>query len=263
MFNLLRLSILCFLLVCSTFAQTENNDDILNDEELEDWKEPAKGHPGFFAAGGLFFHYIQPQLSSLNAEINLSGLPKFSNTLVLFGGQGFGTYKQFRIGGFGFGGTQSVSASIRDTLPNNSIATVSKTATIRASGVGLITGYRITLPNSFEMEPAIWLTFGTLQLKVQQSTGNPTWENIWRENQNASTNAIFRENTIYSRYIVAQPGCFIRYYPTVWSALGIGVQYSMAINDANKWKYHRETIQNAKTVKMTSPQYTFQILFGI
>ncbi|MCX7836179.1 MAG: hypothetical protein N2450_08970 [bacterium] len=257
------LSVLCLLLVQEVIAQSDENEDILNDFEAEEWKEPTKGHPGFFGAGGVLIQMIQPDLKNLNEELQLCGLTNFKNQLILYGGQGFGSYKKFRFGFFGFGGAQWKSKTVKDTLPNNLLTDISRTATISTGGFGITGGYRITLPKSFEIEPSLWFTFGTLTLKYVQSSKNPDWADIWNENNNNATNVIFRETTIHSNYYLTQPGCFIRYYPTMWSAVGIGLQYIIPIKDPTSWKFHSESIRNAKSVKMSSPQYTLQFLFGL
>lgn len=261
-FYLLLLTMSLFTI---TYAQDSEEEDFDNYVLEDEWKEPAKGHPGFFAGGGLIVHSIQPDLSSINLELTKVGIPEFSKTMIVLGGQGFGTYKNWRIGAYGFGGSQSVTGSISDTLPNASIVGLSRYAIISTSGFGVTTGYRITLPNSFELEPSAWLSIATMHLQLRQSTGNPDWNAIWGEYQNitAPSNMLFRETTIHSHYISMQPGCFIRYYPTMWMAMGLGVQYAIPLQNANEWRFHSEKLKSSHAIDMSSPQFSFQLLFGL
>ncbi|MDK9699560.1 MAG: hypothetical protein OEM52_05370 [bacterium] len=254
------LVLILMMALVSTIAFAEEPDLFADDE----WDKPM-GHPGFFAGGGFLATTMSPDLSNINAELKKAGMPNLASTFVCYGGNGFGTIKNFRIGGFGFGGATSSVATVPDTNASGAAISLNKKAEFSIGSGGIITGYRITLPNSFELEPSLWLGIATMTLNVVQSSGDPEWNAMWNgmQNYSSSTTSDYHQISMNSIYFYAQPGVFIRYYFKPWAAVALGGQYSVPVTQPDDWSFWGKKITNAKSVNAAAPSFTFQFSLGM
>ncbi len=251
--------LLLLLLIASTLAMAQ--DTSFDDEEFQ----PIKGHPGFFASGGLIMQTLTPDLTPINDEIARMGIPKLKKTMFLTGFQAFGSVQKFRIGIFYLFGSNSTSGTVQDTTSNGAAVFPKRDVSLTASITGISTGYRITLPNSIELEPGLWLGYSSMQLELMQRLGDGEWSDAWEPFQRYSSSAVSNHTqmTLKTSYYFVQPGVLVRYYPKSWLAIGIGAQYVLPLSNPNKWKFGGETISNGKKVDVGSANGVLTVSFGI
>ena len=248
------------VIAATAFAQGEGWG-----EEEENWKRPEKGHPGFFAAGGMFVQLYQPDFSVVNQEIKKMGIPELRETVPAIGGYGYGSYLKWRIGGFGFGGTSARSGTVSDVTVGGDTVSLTREAAVTMGGGGLFVGYRITLPKSFEVEPSAWIGLGRMAIYLRQFRNNADWSHIWSGYQHyASTNgADHMETTMSATFSYVQPTVAVRYYIQRWLAVAVSGQYIVPLAQPKSWRIGGNNVANGKSVDITSPGVSLIISFGV
>jgi hypothetical protein len=153
----------------------------LNGQDRKYFDTPFGGGGGY--TPGWFF----PNLDALNTELINVNIPKLSESgFYSSGGGGFiyiGFVDYLRVGGMGFGGSTS-ETSARDA---NGF-----TIEIRygLSGGGLTVEYSLPFIRNIAVSPGFILGTGSLRIDVFNNNEDFTWNEIWNETQNGSTQKI-------------------------------------------------------------------------
>ena len=141
----------------------------------------------FGGGGGYTPGWYFPNLDPLNKELIEIGIPELSESgFYSSGGAGFiyiGFVDYLRIGGLSFNGTTS-EVSSRDV--NGFI----KEARYDLSGGGFTFEYSLPFIRNIAVSPGILLGAGSLKIDVYNNNDNFSWDNIWNETANASTENI-------------------------------------------------------------------------
>ncbi len=223
---------------------------------------PQKGHPGFFAAGSFYLQTFSPDLTPFNDKITEMGIGKLNPIIVQYGVNAFGSVqKKWRIGLFYYAGNSSTSGTTYDSVYGfRGVYGFDKTAKVSVKGGGISTGYRITLPKSFELEPSLWLGMTFIDVELSQTDSRVDWNEVWFGYRDYAGTI---QETISSYYVFAQPGIIVRYYPRSWVAVGLGAQYIVPITKANSWTLAGYKVRNAPTFDPSSVSTMLIVSFGI
>ncbi len=141
----------------------------------------------FGGGGGYTPGWYFPNLKSLNKELNNLGIPNLSESgFYSSGGAGFvyiGFVNYLRVGGMGFGGSTSETSS-KDV--NGFI----KEVKYNLSGGGLSVEYSLPFIRNVAVSLGFIFGAGSIKIDVYNNNGNFSWNNIWSETQNDSTQNI-------------------------------------------------------------------------
>lgn len=133
-----------------------------------------------------------PDLVPLNEELKSIGIPSLSETgFYSSGGGGFiylGFVDYLRIGGLGFGGSTSEISS-RDANG------LTKEARYNLSGGGLTIEYSLPFIRNIAVSLGVLIGGGSIKIDVYNNNSNFSWQNVWEETLNASTENINRSLT--------------------------------------------------------------------
>jgi len=201
--------------------------------------------------GGLGYNpgWIVPNVDIINTQIKLLGIPEFSNSGFYTSGiSGFmylGFLKQFRAGGFGFGGSTSNDISISG---------INKEAVYSISGGGLTIEYTLPYVRNWGISIGTIIGRGSLHLDIYQNKGSESWGNLWSDlSSNTSQNI---HSSLINSYWFATPILNIDIPVDRFITFRIGAGYQFTIGD--KWKLDNDVDLTGVPSDLNADSYFIQ-----
>ncbi|PID58151.1 MAG: hypothetical protein CR986_07990 [Ignavibacteriae bacterium] len=176
--------LIIILLSTTIFAQSESQIGLI-----------AK----FGAAGGFTPVILFPNFDKLTPYNQKLSMEEFNSPLVAWGGGGY-AYVMFidnlRMGGIGFGGSQSRTSRINGV--NNEFI-------YSLGGGGFTIEYTMPFVKNMALSAGFILGGGSLELNIYENSGSFSWDNVWSN---------LPENSFYSKEISIK-NSFLFFSPTV------------------------------------------------
>jgi hypothetical protein len=183
----------------------------------------------FGGGGGYTPGWYFPNLDPLNEELSSIGIPKLSETgFYSSGGAGFiyiGFVDYLRIGGMGFGGSAS------ETSPQDANG-FTKEVRYSLSGGGLTVEYSLPFIRNIAVSPGFIFGAGSIRIDAYNNNGDFSWDDIWNETQNASTENINR--SIRNSFFIFAPTLNVDIPVYRFISFRIGAGYQLTFSD--DWK---------------------------
>jgi hypothetical protein len=180
----------------------------------------------FGGGGGYTPGWYFPNLDIINQELNALGIPNLSESgFYSSGGAGFiyiGFVDYLRIGGMGFGGSTS------ETSPEDANG-FSKEIKYSLSGGGLTVEYSLPFVRNIAVSPGFIFGTGTLKMDAYNNNGNFSWNEIWSETQNASTNKV--NHSLRNSFFIFAPTLNIDIPLYRFISFRIGAGYKITFGD--------------------------------
>lgn len=173
----------------------------------------------FGGGGGYSPGWIIPDTHPLNQQLKTLGIPELSTSgFYTSGGAGFiyiGFVKNLRVGGMGFGGTNSESVS----LPSENREVV-----YSMGGGGLTLEYTLPFIKDLGVSLGAIIGGGAISVELYRNNGQFSWANIWDEIGNGQSNNVSR--TLINNYWIFSPtlNIDIPVYRFVLFRIGAGYQ---------------------------------------
>ncbi len=192
------------------------------------FSQSAKYFDAPFGGGGGFIAGWQiPNVEPLNQKLKLTGIPELStNGVFTTGGGGFvyiGFVKNLRLGGMGYGGTTSASAT------SNGI----NQEVIYSTGGGAFTiEYTFPFIKNIGVSVGANLGAGSISVELYRNDGSFSWDNIFSEISNGTTTNISRK--IKNNYWMFSPTLNAEFPIYRFIALRLGVGYQLTFSGS--WK---------------------------
>lgn len=209
---------------------------------------------GFSGAGGFSFYLWKPDLGPINNELRSLGMPQFSQSMILYGGQGFAHVSdRMRIGGMGFGG----SIRVKDMEDG-----YAREASFSMSWGGFLMEYIILEPGDFEIYGGATLGWGAVSVHLQKTSGPANWDDLLSNfaAEEGTTDNI--SSNLEHSFFLAQPRLGIRYYLLDWLAVSGSVDYGLIALSSGGWTQNGEDVYNAPSLDLIKPFFQFTILAG-
>jgi hypothetical protein len=184
--------------------------------------------------------WIIPKVDGINYQLKIFGVPGISkNGIFTSGGAGFiylGILENFRIGGFGFGGSKSSSAnySPNDLSQNNTeTGTQQNEAIYSLNGGGLSFEYTLPFIKDIAMSLGLLVGRGSLSIELYRNYGNINWQSFWQNNQSGYQSA--SSSLLKDTYWIFSPtlNVEIPVYHMLCFRIGVGYNYTFG----NSWTY--------------------------
>jgi hypothetical protein len=208
--------------------------------------------------------WIIPNVDGINAQLKIFGVPGIPKSgFFTSGGAGFiylGILKNFRIGGFGFGGSRSsTSDNYSGAVLQNTMETSPefKEIVYALSGGGLSFEYTLPFINDFAVSVGALIGRGSLNIQLYGNYGNLNWESFW---QNAlSSSPAASSSSLTDTYWIFSPtvNFEIPVYHMICFRIGAGYNFTFV----NNWTYDNN--QNISNVPSDINGNSFFIQTGI
>ena len=172
----------------------------------------------FGGGGGFTPGWYIPNVDPLNLKLKVVGIPEFSKDgMFTTGGAGFiyvGFVKNLRIGGMGFSGTRSESASSSGT---------NYEATYSLGGGGLTVEYTLPFIKNIGVSLGGIVGGGSITIETFSNTSSLNWDKLF---DNSSTNNLTR---LSNSYWILTPtlNMEIPVYRFVALRIGLGYQFTL------------------------------------
>jgi len=188
----------------------------------------------FGGGGGYTPGWYFPNLEPLNRELNAIGVSKLSESgFYSSGGAGFiyiGFVDYLRIGGMGFGGSASEISS-RDANG------FTKEVRYNLSGGGLTVEYSLPFIRNIAVSLGVLFGGGSISIDVYNNNGNFSWNEIWNESQNATTQNVNR--SLKNDFFIFAPTLNVDIPLYRFISLRIGGGYQISLGD--EWSVDNDT----------------------
>lgn len=156
---MIRTIILLLLLISSTF---------INAQSGKFFDAPFGG------GGGYVPSWYIPKVDEINNQLKVLGIPEFSTSgLYTSGGAGFiyiGFVKHLRIGGMGYGGSMSRSATLNGE---------NKEAIYSIGGGSLTVEYTLPFIKDIGLSIGAAIGGGSMVIELYNNSGSQDWNTIW------------------------------------------------------------------------------------
>ncbi len=179
----------------------------------------------FGGGGGYIPGWYIPKMDALNGKLNNFGVENFSSSgFYTSGGAGFlyvPWLPYLRIGGMGFGGSTSNSASVNG---------FEREAVYSLSGGGLTVEYTLPFVRSFGISVGALIGAGSMQIDLYSSKNNFNWDDVWTNASNSSTQNVNR--SLINNYWILSPtlNVDIPFYRFIVFRIGVGYQLTLGEN---------------------------------
>lgn len=183
----------------------------------------------FGGGGGYVPGWIVPDVSPINNQLKAFGVDNLSTSgLYTSGGAGFvyiGFIKFLRIGGMGFGGSISRTATVNGT---------NREAIFSVGGGGMTVEYTLPFIKNVGVSVGAVIGGGGMKIELYNNSGQFNWGDVWNEisSNTASTQKISR--TISNTYWLFSPTVNVDIPLYRFVVLRIGGGYQLTF--ANSWK---------------------------
>jgi hypothetical protein len=188
----------------------------------------------FGGGGGYSPGWYFPNLDQVNLQMKSFGVPTFSNSgFYTSGGSGFvylGFIPHLRVGGMGFGGSTTNSATVNGE---------SRQVKYSLGGGGLTIEYTLPYFRDFGISVGAVIGRGDLQIELYKNTGSFDWNNTWNEIADTSTSNYSR--TMDDKYWIITPTINIDIPFQRFVNFRIGAGYQFTFGDS--W-----TIENGQAL---------------
>jgi len=212
------------------------------------------GEIGFQGAGGFCFAVYTPDLAPFNKELKALGIPEFSGSMLLYGGQGFGHVSEhLRVGGMGFGG------SMRTQDFENGYA---REATFSMSWGGILIEYWFLEALNCEFYAGGTLGWGAVALRLEKTASPVDWDDVWGNFQADSSMAENVSSEFQHSFFLMQPRLGIRYFLLDWLALSGTVEIPLLKLSSDGWELNGDNVYDAPELDLMQPFFQFSILLG-
>ncbi|MGA7720027.1 MAG: hypothetical protein WCA84_02500 [Ignavibacteriaceae bacterium] len=193
--------------------------------------------------------WIIPKVDGINAQFKIFGVPELpQNGLFTSGGAGFiylGILENFRIGGFGFGGSKSSSANYFSNELSQSISesgTEQSEAVYSLSGGGLSFEYTLPFMKNIAMSLGVLAGRGSLSIELYRNYGNINWQSFWQNTQSGYQSA--SSSLLKDTYWIFSPTLNVEIPVYHMLCFRIGGGYNITFGDV--WTYdNNQGILNA------------------
>jgi hypothetical protein len=193
--------------------------------------------------------WIIPGVDGINTQLKAFGVPGIPKSgFFTSGGAGFlylGILKNFRIGGFGFGGSRSSSADyFTDVLPDNTVETGAgqREAIYSLSGGGLSFEYTLPFVKDIAVSVGALIGRGSLSIELYKNYGNIDWKSFWQNAQSYYPDAL--SSSLKNTYWIFSPTLNVEIPAYHMLCFRVGAGYHFAFG--NKWTYdNNQDILNA------------------
>ena len=212
----------------------------------------------FGAAGGISPTFIFPNLDALNKEVKNFGLPELNNNLFLFGGGGY-VYLMFienlRIGGIGFGGSQSTNGNLIIAGSN-----VQREVAYDFGFGGLTLEYTLPFIKGVAVSLGGIIGGGSQVISIYENKGIYTWDNSWPRSGNSFNAGVSSE--LKNNFFSISPTLNLDLPLSRFAAVRVGAGYF--VNFSNDWKINNDQNIIGVPKDLTSNHFFIQtgIYFG-
>lgn len=205
-----------YILVINTFSQSESQVGWI-----------AK----FGAAGGFSPMIIFPNFDEVNLKLQDIGLDKLSGPIYAPGGSGYAyvmIIDNLRLGGLGFGGSQSVNKSFNN-LENKVIYSL--------SGGAATIEYTMPFVKNIALSAGLMIGGGELQIDIHQNSNSYDWNKIWNDVKNQE-NIVDKNYYLSNSFFLLSPTVNVDVPITRFIAFRAGVGYQFAFGSS--WEIANE-----------------------
>ncbi len=228
--------VLAILFASSTFAQMKSQVGWLSK---------------FGVGGGFTASYMFPNYDEINKKLPAFGITEeLSGGLLTLGGGGY-VYLMIidnvRIGGTGFGGTQSVTSSTNG---------FDKEVKYSLSGGGFTIEYTLPFIKKIGVSIGSAIGGGKLTVEMFQNSGSFSWDGAWNDfnNQNGTKNI---SRKIENNYFTLTPTLNVDVPLTRFFALRLGTGYQFTINET--WSIENNKILTNVPNGLNGNAFFFQV----
>ncbi len=188
----------------------------------------------FGAAGGFVSNIMFPDFAGINSTVNNFGIGNFEGPLVTWGGGGYAyimLIDNFRIGGIGFGGSQS-----KDVVSNG----FRKEVNYFTGGGGLTLEYTFPFIKNIAVSVGAIVGGGKVEIEFYKNKGEFTWDNIWKDFENNSSTNRNVYHKLTNNYFALAPTFNVDIPFSRFLAFRIGAGYRFSVG--GKWTADNEQI---------------------
>ena len=210
------------------------------------------------AGGGPYFGLMQLSVPELDAQLALMGLEGMPDWLPAYGGGGTIHIGRFLIGGMGYSGTHSTSATA---------AGIAREAEVTVGRAGLVLGYIKAISN-MKLTLGGLIGFGSLDARIRRSPqGSADWTDVWEYFDTAFTGTVDAVDlSVSSRltadYFWAEPFVSLRYWVIPLVALDLTAFYSYGKIGAGKLKENDRSIAGSPEIDLSGMGFRVGLFFG-
>jgi len=206
----------------------------------------------FGAAGGFSPTFVFPNVDAVNTQIKIMGLENLSSKgMIVYGGGGYAyimLVDNLRIGGIGLSGTQTSSGT------NNGF---NKEVKYNYGLGGVTVEYSLPFIKNIAVSVGAIIGAGSSSIEIFQNQNNFSWNGIWNEVNNKTTQNIYRK--ISNSFLTISPTLNVDIPLSRFIAVRIGGGYITTF--ASKWEVDNN--QDIGNVPSDSNSNTFFIQTGI
>lgn len=205
---------------------------------------------------------FSPNLDFVDAQVRrfTPGYKSADNPLTLFGGFGYGQVADhFKVGGYGFGGDNSVTGSFLDANKNH----IRQDVAVRFGGGAFYTEYEaVHFARRFEGAVGLGIGFGGVTIQVDQFGANPTWDDLWGSLNPDSLKTRRTFSIQMSRgYFMLHPGAGVKFFITDFMALEFRAGYLLLVG-LGDWMVSDVKILDAPEKDLSAPTLGLRLAFG-
>lgn len=209
---------------------------------------------GFQGAGGFSIAVYQPDLGPVNTELKALGVPEFTRTMILYGGQGFAHVSyHLRVGGMGFGG----STRVQDYEDGHA-----REATFSMTWGGVLIEYWFLEALNCEFYGGGTLGWGNASLQLEKTASPINWDAVWNNYQPETGASENISSQFTHSFFLAQPRLGVRYFPLNWLALGASVELPLVKLNSGGWKLNGNDVYGAPELNLIKPFFHFSVMIG-
>ncbi|MCF7740865.1 MAG: hypothetical protein K9N00_03625 [Candidatus Marinimicrobia bacterium] len=206
-------------------------------------------------AGGMEIGYLPIELDEIDqqlAQINLPGLP---DHIYLVGGGGWGYVgRNFRIGGYGYGGNLNV---------NNKIDGIAREFDMELSAGGFAVEKAFHPLRATELYVGCTIGGGEIKAKLTRWSDIPSWESVWEGYDPAKEDMPdLSTSHLSNSFVMVSPNVGIRYNVLDWFAIGANLGYFYTYMEEDNWQVNDKSLINAPSIDLSNLVYKVNFFFG-
>lgn len=213
----------------------------------------------FDAGGGFSAALYVPDLSFINDKLQevTPGFEDVDKSLFTWGGLGYvRVSERIRIGGYGFGGYNTISGAYI-----NGDHSVSQDVYFEMGGGGFYTEY-ITPSFHDKFEGVVSLGIGGIgfSMRINQVESTTTWDNVMDQ----LTPGNERENILIEMGtggFLLHPGIGLKYYITPYFAIEGNASYILFLLEGD-WEFCGSKVRNMPDHNLSAPLFGLRLIFG-
>lgn len=210
------------------------------------------------AGGGPYFGLLQLSVPELDDRLRAMGLEVLPGWLPTFGGGGTIHVGRFLIGGMGYSGTHTTTATTGG---------ISREAEVRVGRAGLVLGYVKAISN-IKLTLGGMLGVGTLDIRLRRfPPGAPDWTAVWSYYETGFTGTVDAADLNVStqlsgRHFWIEPLVSLRYWLIPLVAVDLTAFYSYGKIGAGKLMENDRSIPGAPEFDLSGMGFRIGVFFG-